>query len=118
AGQVAEVAGLVLQALSPVPGQPPGGQLALRVAGPTHSFCDLADLDPPSQALAAGWLAGTCDTLLASDEGKAVPDAGFLARARPHELVVSDAAGDRLGSGFPKADLKRTSQAGDVTVPL
>lgn len=118
AGQMARVAGLVLQALAPAPGQPPGGQLALRVVGPGHTFCDLADLDPASQALAASRLAGRCDALLVANQGKTAPDPAFLARARPGALLVSDAPGARLGAGFPKANLERTSQQGDLTVPL
>ena len=118
AGQAVQVAGLVLQGLAPVPGQPPGGQLALRVVGPQHTFCDLADLDPASQALAAGWLRGTCNAVLVANQGKTLPDPSFLAGARPHILLVSDAAGTRLGAGFPKANLERTSQQGDLTVPL
>lgn len=118
AGEAVQVAGLVLQALAPMPGQPPGGQLALRVVGPQHTFCDLADLDPASQALAARWLRGTCDALLVPNQGKTLPDPTFLGRSRASALLVSDAAGTRLGAGFPKADLERTSQQGDLTVPL
>lgn len=118
AGQVVDVAGLTLQVLAPLPDQPPGGQLGLRVVGPQHTFCDLADLDAGSQALAAGWLRGTCDALLVPNQGKAVPDPTFLARAKPGLLLVSDAAGARLGAGFPKANLERTAQQGDLTVPL
>lgn len=105
-------------ALSPLPGQPPGGQLALRVVGPSHAFCDLAELAPSSQALAAAWLRGTCDAVLVPDQGKQVPDSAFLARPRPSLLLVSDAASTRLGAGFPKAGLERTSQEGNLTVPL
>ncbi|MBO0703511.1 MAG: hypothetical protein J2P38_11300, partial [Candidatus Dormibacteraeota bacterium] len=70
------------------------------------------------QALAAGWLGGTCDALLVPNQGKTLPDSTFLARARPASLLVSDAAGTRLGAGFPKANLERTAQQGDLTVPL
>ncbi len=118
AGESLGIAGLVLQVLAPEPDQPPGGQLALRVVGPDHTFCDLGDLDPDSQALAAGRLRGTCDALLVPNQGKAVPDPTFLGRAKPRTLLVSDAAGTRLGAGFAKADLERTSQQGDLTVPL
>ncbi len=118
AGQAIPVAGLVLQALAPEPDQPPGGQLALRVVGRQHTFCDLADLDPDSQALAAGRLRGTCDAVLVANQGKVAPDPTFRARARPGALLVSDAAGTRLGAGFPATNLERTSQQGDLTVPL
>jgi ComEC/Rec2-related protein len=118
AGMSVQSAGLELQVLAPDAGVPLGaGQLALRVVGPSHTFCDLADLDGSAQQEAAGWLRARCDALLVPNQGKALPDPTFLARARPQQLLVSDATGTRLGAGYP-ANVERTSQQGDLQVPL
>ncbi|MFZ0215485.1 MAG: ComEC/Rec2 family competence protein, partial [Candidatus Dormiibacterota bacterium] len=119
AGMAVQVAGLQLQALAPDAGVPRGtGQLALRVVGPAHTFCDLAELDASGQEEAAGWLRGGCDAVLVPNQGKALPDLTLLAKANPQKLLISDAPNIRLGAGFPPAKVERTSQQGDLEVPL
>lgn len=116
AGLALRVAGLEVQALTPEPDASGAGQLAIRVRGPSHTFCDLADLDADHQLDAASRLPGPCDSLLVPGQGKSVPAPGLLRRAHPHELIVSDTQGARLPRGFPP--VSRTSQEGDVEVPL
>jgi glyoxylase-like metal-dependent hydrolase (beta-lactamase superfamily II) len=118
AGLVAQVAGLALEALAPEPGATDPGQLAVRVRGPSRTFCDLADLDADHQEDAAARLPGPCDAVVVPGQGRSVPVPDLLRRARAQQLVVCDAAGGRLARGFPPGSVVRTSQEGDVLVPL
>jgi competence protein ComEC len=118
AGQRWWIAGLAIDVLSPEPGLPEPEQLALRVTGPSGaSFCDLADLDPDGQAMAAARLMGRCDALLLPDGGRSAPSPDLLDAARPGRLVVSDAGG-RLARDLPHAGLERTSEEGAIVIPL
>jgi competence protein ComEC len=118
AGQVWWLAGLRFDVLSPEPGAAQPGQLALRASAPGgRSFCDLADLDPDGQAVAAARLAGRCDILLLPAGGRSAPAAGLLAAARPDQLVASDAGG-QLARNLPRGALLRTSQEGTIVLPL
>jgi competence protein ComEC len=117
AGDRLDLAGLRLDVLSPEPDQPDPGQLGVRVTGPGgHSFCDLADLAPEEQVAAARRLSGGCDALLLPSGGSSVPAPELLAAARPARTIVSDAGG-HLARDLP-AGVSRTSQEGNVTVPL
>ena len=118
AGLALRIGGLEVQALTPEPGASGGGQLAVRVRGPSHTFCDLADLDADHQLDAAARLPGPCDALLVPGQGQSVPAADVLHRAHPHQLIVSDARGGRLARGFSPGTVERTSQEGDVELPL
>ncbi|MBO0684113.1 MAG: hypothetical protein J2P45_13210, partial [Candidatus Dormibacteraeota bacterium] len=62
-------------------------------------------------------LTGTCDALLVPSAGQTAPAPELLRAARPARLIVSDAGG-RLARDLPQTDLSRTSQEGDITVPL
>ena len=118
AGERLRLAGLELEVLSPEPAQPDPGQVGLRVTGPDgHSFCDLADLSPEEQVAASRRLTGTCEALLVPSGGRTAPAPELMAAARPSRLVVSDAGG-RLARDLPAGDLTRTSQEGDITLPL
>ena len=109
---------LALEVLSPEPTQPDPGQVSLRVTGPGgHSFCDLADLSPDVQVAAARRLTGTCEALLVPSGGRSAPAPELLAAARPTRLIVSDAGG-RLARDLPAGDLARTSEEGDIVLPL
>lgn len=112
------IAGLDVQALTPEPGASDVGQLAVRVRGPSHTFCDLADLDADHQLDAAARLPGPCDAMLVPGQGQSVPAANLVHRAHPHQLIVSDTQGARLARGFPPGTVERTSQEGDVELPL
>jgi beta-lactamase superfamily II metal-dependent hydrolase len=118
AGQVWWLAGLRFDVLSPEPRAPQPGQLAVRVSAPGgRSFCDVADLDPDGQAVAAARLAGRCDILLLPAGGRSAPASGLLRIARPGQLVASDAGG-QLARNLPRANLSRTSQEGTIVLPL
>jgi hypothetical protein len=112
------VAGLTLDVLSPERGQPDPGQVGLRVSGPNgHSFCDLADLSVEEQVAAAQRLTGTCEALLLPSGGRSAPAPELLAAAQPARLIVSDAGGP-LARDLPAGELSRTSQEGDIVLPL
>jgi competence protein ComEC len=118
AGQSWRFAGLRLDVLAPEPGAPAPGQLALRVVGPGGgSFCDIADLDPDGQALAARRLTGACDALLLTNGGRSVPAADLLSAARPRRFVASDVGG-QLARGMSRGMLSRTSEEGAIVLPL
>jgi competence protein ComEC len=118
AGQVWWLAGLRFDVLSPEPQAPQPGQLGLRVTAPGgRSFCDLADLDPDGQTVAAARLAGRCDILLLPSGGRSAPAPGLLAVARPGQLVASDSGG-QLARNLPRGALVRTSQEGTIVLPL
>ena len=109
---------MTLDVLSPEPTQPDPGQVGVRIAGPSgHSFCDLADLSLDEQVAAAERLTGTCDTLLLPSGGRSAPAPELMAAARPGQLIASDAGG-RLARDLPAGDLSRTSQEGDIVLPL
>jgi competence protein ComEC len=118
AGQTWRFAGLRLDVLAPEPDAPEPGQVALRVTGPDGgSFCDLADLDPDSQAIAATRLTGACDAVLLPDGGRSAPAPDLVAAGRPRRFVVSDTGG-QLARDLPRAMLARTSEEGAIVVPL
>lgn len=118
AGETWWLAGLRLDVLSPEPGAPEPGQAALRVSGPGGgSFCDLADLDPDGQSVAAARLTGRCDALLLPHGGRSAPAPDLMAAARPSRLIASDAGG-QLARGLPTGLLARTSQEGSIVIPL
>jgi competence protein ComEC len=118
AGQQLAVAGLRIQVLAPEPRPTEPGQLALRATGPSgRSFCDVADLDPDSQTLAASRLRGRCDYLLLPSGGRSAPAPDLLAAARASRLIVSDSGG-RLARDLPSASTMRTSQEGTIVLPL
>ncbi len=121
AGRRLTLAGMSVQILAPEPGAPsdlPGAaDLALRFQVPGgQSFCDLSDLDPDGQVLAAARLDGPCDYLLLPDGGRSLPAPELLAVARPKVLLVAGAA--RPARGLPAGNLRRTSQEGSIAVPL
>jgi competence protein ComEC len=118
AGQELRMGGLDIEVLSPEPGAPDPGQLALRVRGPHGpTFCDLADLPPDDQVLAAGRLRGGCNALLVPSGGASAPAPELMAAARPSRLIVSDGGG-RIARDLPTAALSRTSEEGDIVLPL
>ena len=49
--------------------------------------------------------------------GRSAPAPELLAAARPTRLIVSDAGG-RLARDLPAGDLARTSEEGDIVLPL
>ncbi len=121
AGRRLTLAGMSVQVLAPEPGAPsdlPGAaDLALRFQVPGgQSFCDLSDLDPDGQVLAATRLDGPCDYLLLPDGGRSLPAPELLAAARPKVLLVAGVA--RPARGLPAGNLRRTSQEGSIAVPL
>jgi competence protein ComEC len=118
AGQHLQLAGLDVQILAPAAAAPEPGQLAFRVVGPSQrSFCDLADLDPEGQAAAAAFLYGGCTYLLLPSAGRSAPAPELMAAGAPQRLVVSDAGG-QLARDLPRGNLTRTSEEGDVVLPL
>jgi hypothetical protein len=118
AGQRLEIAGLSFEVLGPEASAPEPGQLAFRAVGPSgRSFCDLADLDPEAQAIAAGRLRGGCTYLLLPSGGRSSPAPELLAAASPRRLVASDAGG-QLARDLPHGAVVRTSQEGDIVLPL
>jgi len=121
AGQRLALAGMVVEVLAPEPGapgdQPGAADLALRFVVPGgQAFCDLSDLDPDAQLLAAARLGGPCDYLLVPDEGRSAPAPELLAAARPKVLLVAGSAPS--ARGLPAGNLRRTSQEGSIAVPL
>jgi competence protein ComEC len=121
AGQRLELAGMAVQVLAPEPGapgdQPGAADLALRFAVPGGmAFCDLSDLDPDAQLLAAARLDGRCDYLLLPDGGRSAPAPELLARADPRVLLVAGSAPP--ARGLPAGNLRRTAQEGSIAVPL
>jgi len=88
------------------------------VTGPDgRSFCDLADLDSEGQTDAAARLRGPCGALLLPGGGRSAPAPEFMARARPSQLLVSDAGG-QVARDLPRGELLRTSQEGTIVIPL
>jgi competence protein ComEC len=121
AGQRLQLAGLTVDVLAPepeAPGDQPGAaDLALRFAMPGGmAFCDLSDLDPDAQLLAAARLASRCDYLLLPDGGRSAPDPGLLVKADPKVLLVAGSAPP--ARGLPASNLRRTAQEGSIAVPL
>jgi competence protein ComEC len=118
AGQRLDLAGLKFELLAPAAAPPEPGQLAFRALGPSgRSFCDLADLDPEAQAIAAASLRGGCTYLLLPSGGRSSPAPELMAAAHPQRLVASD-AGAQLARDLAHRDVLRTSQEGDVVLPL
>jgi hypothetical protein len=118
AGQHLQLAGLDVQILAPSKAAPEPGQLAFRVVGPSgRSFCDLADLDPEDQVAAAAFLHGGCTYLLLPSGGRSAPAPELMAAGTPRRLAVSDAGG-QLARDLPRGNLTRTSEEGDVVLPL
>jgi ComEC/Rec2-related protein len=116
AGMWFRLAGFSIEALAPEPADPAPSQLALRVRGPSATFCDLADLDPDQQEEAVSYLNRGCEALLLPRGGSVRP--GVLAAAHASRLLVSDGRGDRISPYLPPASLRRTSQEGDIEIPL
>jgi competence protein ComEC len=121
AGARLKLAGMAVEVLAPEPGapgdQPGAADLALRFLIPGgQAFCDLSDLDPDAQLLAAARLGGPCDYLLLPDGGRSAPSPELLAAARPKVLLVAGSAPP--ARGLPAGNLRRTSQEGSIAVPL
>jgi competence protein ComEC len=121
AGVRLELAGMTVEVLAPelgAPGDQPGAaDLALRIVVPGgQAFCDLSDLDPDAQLLAAARLRGPCDYLLLPDGGRSAPAPELLAAARPKVLLVAGSAPPPRG--LPAGNLRRTSQEGSIAIPL
>lgn len=121
AGRRLSLGGMDVQVLAPEPGapadQPGAAGLALRFSVPGgRSFCDLGDLDPDGQLLAASHLAGGCDYLLLPDGGRSLPPPELLAAARPAVLLIAGSA--TPARGLPAGSLRRTSQEGSISVPM
>jgi hypothetical protein len=118
AGQHLRLAGLGIDVLSPEPSPPEPGQIGFRAQGPSgDSFCDLADLDPEAQAIAAGHMTGGCTYLLLPGGGRSTPSPELMSAARPERLVASESGG-QLTKDLARSDVLRTSQEGDVMLPL
>jgi hypothetical protein len=122
-GRTVEVAGFQLQFVAPEPGAPAdqvgAAYLGLRaVAQGGRSFCDLSDLDPEAQAIAAARLRGPCTYLLLPNGGrsKLAPELERVALTKSTQLIASRSTG-RLAAGFPPGVL-RTDQEGTITLPL
>jgi len=110
-----------VEVLAPEPGapgdQPGAADLALRFVVPGGlAFCDLSDLDPDAQLLAAARLGGPCDYLLLPDGGRSAPAPELPAAAQPKVLLVAGSAPP--ARGLPAGNLRRTSQEGSIAVPL
>ncbi|MDQ6917747.1 MAG: ComEC/Rec2 family competence protein [Candidatus Dormibacteraeota bacterium] len=121
AGARMVLAGMAVEVLAPEPGapgdQPGAADLALRFVVPGgQAFCDLSDLDPDAQLLAAARLNGPCDYLLLPDGGRSAPAPELLAAAHPKVLLVSGTAPP--ARGLPAGNLRRTAQEGSIAVPL
>lgn len=116
AGMEMELAGLHIDVLAPDRTDLGAGQIALRVRGPAHTFCDLAGLDPDQQIAAAAHLRGGCDTLLLSDGG--MPGAEVLDRTHAGRYVISGPLPRRMPPGIGAGTVSATGDQGDVAVPL
>lgn len=123
AGDVRQVAGFRLEVLTPEPGAPGeivgAADLAVRVVAPDgKSFCDLSDLDPDAQTIAAARFRGTCTYVLLPNGGRSLlsPDLERGAITPTTEFIASRGSG-RLAAGYPPSVL-RTDQEGTVTMPL
>ena len=123
AGQDVDIAGFELQALAPEPGAPGdvvgAADLALRIVAPDgRSFCDLSDLDPDAQTVAASRLRGRCTYLLLPNGGRSAlsPDLASAA-LDPTTRLIASRGGGRLAAGFP-AGVLRTDQEGAIAVAL
>lgn len=123
AGATANVAGFALQVIAPEPGAPGditgAADLAFRAVAPDgRSLCDLSDLDPDAQTVAAERLRAPCSYLLLPVGGRSAlsPDIEHAAIDATTQLIASRGAG-RLASGFPPTVL-RTDQEGAITLPL
>lgn len=118
AGERLSLAGLPFDVLSPEQQADQSDQMAFRVTGPMgRSFCDVGDLDPDGQAVAAARLTGRCETLLLPGGGRSSPAPELMAAARPTRLIASDGGG-QLARGLPRGSLSRTSEEGSITIPL
>jgi competence protein ComEC len=118
AGDRLDLAGLHIEVLAPESSPPEPAQMGFRAQGPSgRSFCDLADMDPEAQAIAAARLAGGCTYLLLPGGGSSAPAPELMAAARPRRLVASDAGG-QLAGDLAQSNVLRTSQEGDVVLPL
>ena len=123
AGATASVAGFALHVIAPELGAPGditgAADLAFRAVAPDgKSFCDLSDLDPDAQTVAAQRLHGPCSYVLLPVGGRSAlsPDIERAAVDATTQLIASRAAG-RLATGFPQTVL-RTDQEGTITLPL
>jgi competence protein ComEC len=123
AGQTLHMAGFAIEVIAPERGAPGdvtgAADLAFRaVAADGRSFCDLSDLDPDGQTIAAQRLSGPCTDLLLPVGGRSAlsPDLERVAVDSNTELIASRGAG-RLANGFPLTVL-RTDQEGSITLPL
>jgi competence protein ComEC len=121
AGERFALAGMTVEVLAPEPGapsdQPGAADLALRLVVPGgQSFCDLSDLDPDAQLLAAQRLRGPCDYLLLPDGGRSAPAPELLAAAQPKVLLVAGSAPP--ARALPAGSLRRTAQEGSIALPL
>ena len=123
AGQRMAIAGFEIKALAPEAGAP-GDQvgaadLALQVRAPDgRTFCDLSDLDPDAQTVAAGRIDRPCTYVLLPNGGKSTlsPDLERAAVRATTQLIASRPAG-RLAAGYPPSVL-RTDQEGTIAVPM
>jgi competence protein ComEC len=121
AGQRLRLGGMDVEVLAPEAGapadQPGAADLGLRFSVPGgRSFCDLSDLDPDGELLAAAHLVGGCDYLLLPDEGRSLPPPELLAAARPGVLLIAGSA--TPARGLPPGSLRRTSQEGSISLPM
>ena len=123
AGEVAAAAGFRLEVVAPEPGAPGdvagAADLALRVVAPDGwSICDLSDLDPDGQTIAAARFRGPCSYLLLPNGGRSLlsPDLERVAITPATQLIASRASG-RLATGYPPSVL-RTDQEGTIAMPL
>ena len=123
AGATAHIAGFALQVIAPERGAPGditgAADLAFRAVSPDGtSFCDLSDLDPDAQTVAAQRLQAPCTYVLLPVGGRSAlsPDLERVAIDATTQLVASRTAG-RLAAGFPPSVL-RTDQEGAIILAL
>jgi hypothetical protein len=122
AGSTQRIAGFSLEAVAPAPGAPGdvvgAAYLALRVVAPSgRSFCDLSDLDPEAQTVAAASLRGPCTYLLLPSGGRTLLSPELEAAAGPAAQLIASRSSGRLARGFPPT-LLRTDQEGTITLPM